>query len=70
MRRRARGSPPPEQGADAPVWLATSPDVGGVSGKFFMLRKEGKLTDTARNEALARSFWDLSVRLGKIKDAP
>ncbi len=70
IRLMKRFASTPEQGADAPVWLATSPDVGGVSGKFFMLRKEGKLTDTARNEALARSFWDLSVRLGKIKDAP
>jgi NAD(P)-dependent dehydrogenase (short-subunit alcohol dehydrogenase family) len=29
-----------EQGADTAVWLASSPEVEGVSGKFFELRKE------------------------------
>jgi NAD(P)-dependent dehydrogenase (short-subunit alcohol dehydrogenase family) len=29
-----------EQGADTAVWLASSPDVEGVSGKLFELRKE------------------------------
>jgi hypothetical protein len=28
-----------EQGADTAVWLASSPDVEGVSGKLFELRK-------------------------------
>jgi retinol dehydrogenase-13 len=29
------GHETPDQGADTPVWLATSPEVEGVSGKYF-----------------------------------
>jgi retinol dehydrogenase 12 len=29
----------PDQGADTPVWLATSPDVEGVTAKYFEHRK-------------------------------
>jgi len=56
----------PEKGADAPVWLAVAPELEGVSGKFFFLRKEGKLTEDVRNEVLARDLWDLSSKLGRI----
>ena len=30
----------PAQGADTAAWLASSPEVEGVSGKFFEERKE------------------------------
>jgi NAD(P)-dependent dehydrogenase (short-subunit alcohol dehydrogenase family) len=58
----------PEKGADAPVWLATSPEVEGVNGKYFFLRREGKLTADARNDDLIKQFWDLSVKLGRLQD--
>jgi NAD(P)-dependent dehydrogenase (short-subunit alcohol dehydrogenase family) len=31
--------PGPEVGADTPAWLATSPDVEGVTGRFFVERQ-------------------------------
>jgi retinol dehydrogenase 12 len=31
---------PPRKGADTPVWLATSPEVEGTTGKYFQYRKE------------------------------
>jgi retinol dehydrogenase-13 len=34
------GHETPDQGADTPVWLATSPDVEGITGKYFEHRKE------------------------------
>jgi retinol dehydrogenase-13 len=34
------GHETPEQGAATPVWLATSPDVSGISGKYFEHRHE------------------------------
>jgi NAD(P)-dependent dehydrogenase (short-subunit alcohol dehydrogenase family) len=33
------GHETPDQGADTPVWLATSPDVADISGKYFEHRK-------------------------------
>lgn len=34
------GHETPDQGADTPVWLATSPDVASVTGKYFEHRKQ------------------------------
>lgn len=53
----------PEQGAQTTVYLATSPDVAGVTGKYFV-RKQAKLSaphtyDTQLQERL----WDVSESL-------
>jgi len=34
------GHETPDQGADTPVWLATSPDVEGITGKYYEHRKQ------------------------------
>jgi len=34
------GHETPDQGADTPVWLATSADVKGITGKYFEHRKQ------------------------------
>jgi NAD(P)-dependent dehydrogenase (short-subunit alcohol dehydrogenase family) len=52
----------PERGASTSVYLATSPDVRGVSGAYFADSKKVKAknaTDTADNRAL---LWELSER--------
>lgn len=55
--------PGPEVGADTPVWLATAPQVAGVTGGFFVermpARTAGHTTDTARCDRL----WEESARL-------
>lgn len=33
------GSESPDEGADTPVWLATSPEVAEISGKYFAARR-------------------------------
>jgi NAD(P)-dependent dehydrogenase (short-subunit alcohol dehydrogenase family) len=33
------GSETPDEGADTPVWLATSPDVAEVTGRYFAARR-------------------------------
>ncbi|MEO0732448.1 MAG: SDR family oxidoreductase [Bacteroidota bacterium] len=52
----------PTQGADTSVYLATSPEVRDVSGRYFdeqqCLRKPSAL---ARNEQLARRLWEYSL---------
>lgn len=55
--------PGPDAGADTPAWLATSPDVEGVSGRFFVDRQA---VDTASHTTNARRcdrLWDESARL-------
>jgi len=34
------GHETPDEGADTPVWLATSPEVEGITGKYFEHRKQ------------------------------
>jgi NAD(P)-dependent dehydrogenase (short-subunit alcohol dehydrogenase family) len=34
------GSETPDQGADTPVWLATNPELEGITGKYFEHRKQ------------------------------
>jgi len=51
----------PEKGAQTSVYLATSPEVGGVSGRYFTGSKEtpsNNAFDTEQNRAL---LWDLSL---------
>jgi NAD(P)-dependent dehydrogenase (short-subunit alcohol dehydrogenase family) len=55
--------PGPDVGADTPAWLATSPDVAGVTGTFFVDRTPVETaphtTDTERCDRL----WNDSARL-------
>ncbi len=53
-----------EQGADTAVWLASSPDVEGVSGKFFELRKE--IPCQFRNAELEEQLWAACDRLAGL----
>ncbi len=53
----------PEQGAAPVIYLSQSDEVKGVSGKFFMLKKEIPLIKKARDAALSDKLWSLSERL-------
>jgi NAD(P)-dependent dehydrogenase (short-subunit alcohol dehydrogenase family) len=52
-----------EQGAMTTVHLAASPEVAGVSGKFFDNCRERALDPVALDQAAARRLWELSERL-------
>ncbi|WP_413303970.1 hypothetical protein AA0X95_27185 [Bacillus sp. 1P10SD] len=54
-----------EKGAVTPVYLASSPNVVGVSGKFFVNCKEAETTDAANDQESARKLWDVSMSLIK-----
>jgi NAD(P)-dependent dehydrogenase (short-subunit alcohol dehydrogenase family) len=53
----------PEKGADTGLYLASSPDVGGVSGKYFVKRKQVKPSDRAESKDAAVKLWDISENL-------
>ncbi|XP_018418278.1 PREDICTED: retinol dehydrogenase 14 isoform X4 [Nanorana parkeri] len=58
----------PEEGAQTSVYLATSPDVEGVSGKYFGDCKEEEPLPKAMDDLVARKLWDISeVMVGLIK---
>lgn len=53
----------PEQGADTGVWLATSNAMGGVSGRFFVKRREVPSAPCTYDTALAVLVWIRSMAL-------
>lgn len=53
----------PEKGAETAVWLCASPEVEGLSGRYFADRKERSPHRLARDEVAARRLWDESAKL-------
>jgi NAD(P)-dependent dehydrogenase (short-subunit alcohol dehydrogenase family) len=57
----------PKRGAKTPIYCASSPDVEGVSGKYFKKRKEKKSSKTSYNIDLAKKLWEHSLELTNLK---
>jgi NAD(P)-dependent dehydrogenase (short-subunit alcohol dehydrogenase family) len=53
----------PESGAATAVYLASSPDVAGRSGGYYVRCRPHRPSPAARNDTLAGDLWDLSARL-------
>jgi NAD(P)-dependent dehydrogenase (short-subunit alcohol dehydrogenase family) len=53
----------PEQGARTSVYLATSPELAGVSGRYFRKERESEPARIARDDAAAKRLWDVSTAL-------
>jgi retinol dehydrogenase-12 len=51
----------PEQGAATSIYLASSPDVEGVSGKYFAKCKSARSSAASHDEALQERLWAFSV---------
>ncbi|MDE3089189.1 MAG: SDR family oxidoreductase [Chloroflexota bacterium] len=58
-----------EQGAQTSVYLATSPDVEGVSGKYFGESKPHRSSPASYDEAAARRLWQVSTEMTGIPAA-
>ena len=56
-----RGLDTPEKGAQAPVWLAVSPEVEGVNGAFFWEFTKKPYAKNARDPELRDKLWELSI---------
>ncbi|CAI5769399.1 Uncharacterized protein PODLI_1B020849 [Podarcis lilfordi] len=58
----------PLEGAQTSIYLASSPEVEGVSGKYFGNCKEEQLLPNAMDDLVARKLWDISeVMVGLLK---
>ncbi|EYF05172.1 oxidoreductase, short chain dehydrogenase/reductase family [Chondromyces apiculatus DSM 436] len=53
----------PEKGADTAVYLASSPEVEGVTGEYFVKRKVRRPSNAALDDATAKKLWDASLKL-------
>ncbi len=56
----------PKKGAKTSKYLATSPEVNGISGKYFKKRKEAKSGKISYDEEIAKRLWDISVELTNV----
>lgn len=53
----------PEKGAETPVFLASSSEVEGVSGKYFAKKRERQTSRESYNEESARRLWEVSEEM-------
>lgn len=53
----------PRQGADTVVYLASSPEVEGVTGQFFFQRKPVRSSEASYDEQAAMRLWEMSEML-------
>ena len=53
----------PEKGAQTSLYLATSPEVNGVTGQYFANKKQKRANAIAYGESAQERLWDLSEKL-------
>jgi NAD(P)-dependent dehydrogenase (short-subunit alcohol dehydrogenase family) len=52
----------PEKGAETLVWLASSPDIANVSGRYFFDKEQRPPSPEAQDTETARRLWEISER--------
>ena len=53
----------PEKGARTSIYLASSPDVASVSGRYFVKEKPVVSSPQSRDQKAAERLWNLSVEM-------
>lgn len=53
----------PEKGAETITYLAASPEVEGVTGKYFVKNKATRSSSESYDEAVAKRLWEVSEQL-------
>jgi len=56
----------PERGAETPIYLAVSPDVEGVTGKYFANKRIREPSRAAQDPDVARRLFDVSAELAHL----
>jgi NAD(P)-dependent dehydrogenase (short-subunit alcohol dehydrogenase family) len=59
----------PELGADTVIYLATSPELEDVSGKYFENTRPIRSSRESYDEATARRLWDVSAAMTGLTSA-
>lgn len=56
-----------EEGAATSVYLASSPEVDGITGKYFIDKHESAPSKLADDSELRKAFWEISEKLAGIE---
>jgi retinol dehydrogenase 14 len=59
----------PEAGSETSVYLAAAPEVEGVTGKYFVERREARSSRASYDEASQRRLWEVSAQLTALAGA-
>lgn len=62
----ARNLVGPVEGAKTSIYLATSPEVKGVTGKYFVNQKEARSSKASYNKEAAMRLWQVSLELSGL----
>ena len=53
----------PEKGAETSIYLASSPEVEGVTGKYFIKKREVESSPVSYDREVAGRLWEVSLEL-------
>ena len=53
---------PPAEGAETPLYLATSPEVEGVSAKYFKRKRPATSSLVSHDATIGARLWNISLR--------
>ena len=53
----------PEKGAETSVYVATAPELAGVSGRYFADRKEKRSAPASYDGGTARRLWEMTEKM-------
>jgi retinol dehydrogenase-14 len=62
--------PGPEKGARTMIYLASSPDLKGVSGRFFLRQRARHTKPVTRDAGVAEQLWRISAELVSLSSEP
>lgn len=56
----------PQEGAETSIYLASSPEVEGITGKYYTKKKQKKSSKRSYNEEDANKIWEISAEMTKL----
>jgi NAD(P)-dependent dehydrogenase (short-subunit alcohol dehydrogenase family) len=57
----------PEEGAETAIWLARSPEVAGISGRYFDEKKETASSALSRDRRVQERLWKMAEDLTGLR---
>ena len=56
----------PEKGAETSIYLASSPEVEGITGKYFVKKESRESSKESCNKEYAKRIWKISAEMTKL----
>ncbi|MHA2049408.1 MAG: SDR family oxidoreductase [Promethearchaeota archaeon] len=56
----------PEKGAETSIYLASSPEVEGITGKYYIKKQQRQSSEASYNLEDAKNLWEISAELTNL----